>query len=417
MANREIFRKVAIERLSSPEQLDQLMRVTSPKGWIALIAVIGLLIIALVWGFLGYIPTNASGQGILLRRGGVSSVIATGSGQIAEILVHVGDRVTRGQVVARLRQEGIERQIRDNEARREALQRELDTLEQFTRDQTRLSQANAEQRRTNLERSIATLGRQLELQKEKLEVQRELLADGLVTQQTVLTSEQEVNRSRDQLAAQRLELAGLELQRLEQEQQLLQQLETRRAAMRELELELNEKRAALQESAEIVSADEGRVIELRVDAGDVVSPGTTVLSMEVVSEDLMAVIFVPAEMGKQVEPGMEARVTPTTVKPEEYGFIIGEVQWVAEFPSTSRGMSRLLENDDLVLTLMQQGPPIQVDVRLEDDPRTPSGFHWSSSEGPPLEISSGTLAAGSVVVRQNRPISLVIPTVRKKLGI
>ena len=31
-----IFRKVALERLSSPEQLDQLLQVTDPKGWMAL---------------------------------------------------------------------------------------------------------------------------------------------------------------------------------------------------------------------------------------------------------------------------------------------------------------------------------------------------------------------------------------------
>jgi hypothetical protein len=33
-----------------------------------------------------------------------------------------------------------------------------------------------------------------------------------------------------------------------------------------------------------------------------------------------------------------------------------------------------------------------------------------------LKISSGTLASGDVVVRQDRPISLVIPTLREKLG-
>ena len=38
-----IFRKVALERLSSPEQLDQLMQVTSPKGWLALAGLGALL--------------------------------------------------------------------------------------------------------------------------------------------------------------------------------------------------------------------------------------------------------------------------------------------------------------------------------------------------------------------------------------
>ncbi|MEY4095680.1 MAG: hypothetical protein RLZZ53_2879, partial [Acidobacteriota bacterium] len=35
----KIFRKVALDRLASPEQLDLLMEVTSPRSWIALVAV------------------------------------------------------------------------------------------------------------------------------------------------------------------------------------------------------------------------------------------------------------------------------------------------------------------------------------------------------------------------------------------
>ena len=33
---RQIFRKAALTRLASPDQLDQLMQVTSPRSWIAL---------------------------------------------------------------------------------------------------------------------------------------------------------------------------------------------------------------------------------------------------------------------------------------------------------------------------------------------------------------------------------------------
>lgn len=412
-----IFRKVSLERLRSPEQLDQLMQVTSPKGWIALIAVISLLAVALIWGFLGSIPTTAGGEGILLRRGGVTAVISTGSGQVDEVLVGVGDRVEKGQVVARLRQEGIARQVADLEARKAAGLTELAELQSYADDQTRLSKANRTQRRSNLTRSIATFERQLELLRKNLEVQKELLADGLVTQNTVLASEQEVNRVNDQLASERLALSGLELSRLEGEQQLQQRLDAQRNEMREIELQLAEKKASFEESVQIIATDQGRVIELMVDRGDVVNPGSPVMNMELESEDLMAVVFVPAGLGKQVQPGMEVRVTPSTVKAEEHGFIVGEVQWVAEFPSTSRGMGRLLANDDLVNKLMQRGPPIQVDVKLLRDESTSTGFEWSSSKGPNIEISSGTLATGSIIVRESRPITLVIPGFKESLGL
>jgi hypothetical protein len=62
-----IFRKESLERLSSPEQLDQLMQVVSPKSWLPLASLASLMALALVWGFLGRIPITAVGKGILVH--------------------------------------------------------------------------------------------------------------------------------------------------------------------------------------------------------------------------------------------------------------------------------------------------------------------------------------------------------------
>jgi HlyD family secretion protein len=252
--------------------------------------------------------------------------------------------------------------------------------------------------------------------RQRIASERELLKDGLITRQTLLASEQSLNAAQDRLANARLELNGLDLKRVEAEQQVDQQLQSREAQIRDLEIELRERQARLGETARVVSNRAGRVLELLVDRGDVVSPGTAILNLEVISNDLQAVLFVPATAGKRVHPGMPVRVSPSTVKREEFGSILGRVTWAAEYPSTSRGMVRLLGNEALVQKLMQEGPPIQVNVALERDPSTPSGFRWSSSRGPSVKISSGTLATGDVVVRQEAPINLVVPKVREKLG-
>lgn len=416
MAKSKIFRKVALERLSSPEQLDQLMQVTSPRSWLALGAVILLILAALTWSVFGSIPTEAAGEGILIRRGGVSALVANSSGQVETMHVTVGDEIVAGQVVATIRQELRARQLEDLANRKRDQEAEYRDLERYAEEQKRLTAANMAHQRTNLERSIATLERNVEILEERITVQQALLDDGLITQQTLLATEQEVNATRDQMAAQRLELGGLELRRLEASQQLDQQLEIRRSALRDLELELRELRASLEENVNVVATGSGRVLELMVDRGDVLSPGTQILSMELVSEELMAVVFVPAALGKQVHEGMEARIVPSTVQREAHGFMLGEVVRVAEFPSTARGMERLLANAELVSRLMEQGPPIQVDVRLTTDAATPSGYRWSSGRGPDLEISSGTLAGGSIIVREDRPIFLVIPQLQKQLG-
>lgn len=417
MENKKIFRKVALERLSSPEQLDQLMQVTDPKGWLAL-GVLGALILAsLVWGVLGSIPTEARGEGILIRQGGVSNLVAIGEGQVEEILVQVGEVIHKGQPVATVRQDALDRQIQETEAKLEHLRQKYRELERYAEEQRRLRQRNLEQERANLERALATVERQMEILGERLENERQLLADGLITRQEELTTEQELNRARDERDGFRLQLEQLELDRLEAEQQLLQLLDTQRREIRDLEFELQEQQARLEENRRVLSTENGRVLELMAGRGDLVSPGTPVLSLEVASEELMAVLFIPASSGKQVAPGMAARVSPSNVKREEYGFILGEVVRVSEFPATGPGMMRLLSNQALVTRLMEQGPPIQVRVALRRDPSTPSGFAWSSSTGPDLQISSGTLAQGSVIVRQDRPVQLVIPRVRESLGI
>jgi HlyD family secretion protein len=412
-----IFRKVALERLSSPEQLDQLMQVTSPKGWLALGALGALLLASLAWGVFGSIPTQAAGEGILLRQGGVSNLVAAENGQVEEILISVGDVIAKGQVVARIRQEELLRQIRDSRDKLSDMRTKYQELLRYAQEQKALRVRDQGQQRANLERSIRAFTREVELARERIAAEEKLLADGLITKQTLIASEQRLNTAQDQLAASRLELNGLELKGLESEQQVEQQIESRQAEIRDIEIELRERQARLGESARVVSPHAGRVLELLVDRGDVVNPGTPILNLEVVSEELMAVLFVPTSAGKQIQPGMRVQVSPSTVKREEYGSLLGRVTWTAAYPSTARGMTRLLGNEALVQKLMKEGPPIQVNVTLDKDQRTPTGYRWSSSRGPNLQISSGTLATGSIIVKEERPIELIIPKVREGLGL
>jgi HlyD family secretion protein len=412
-----IFRKVALERLSSPEQLDQLVQVTDPRGWLALAGLSALILAAISWGVWGSIPSEAQGQGILLRQGGVSALVAAANGQVEEILVSVGDVIEKGQPVARIRQDALLRQIKDDQSKLTALRTEYANAVRFAEEQKRLRARDLAQQRANLERTIEATEKDLALLRERVEAEQSLLNDGLITKQAFLTTQQTLNTRRDELAGHRLELNGLELKRLEADQQLDQQLEARQTAIRDLDLAARELNAQLGENVKILSPYSGRVLEILADHGAVVTPGTPVLNVEVLSEDLMAVLFVPASAGKQVQRGMTVRVSPSTVKREEYGALLGRVVWVAEFPSTSRGMTRLLGNEALVAKLMEQGPPIQVNVALNRNPATPTGYRWSSSRGPSLKISSGTLASGDIVVKEDRPITLVIPTLREKLGL
>lgn len=99
---RQIFRQEALERLASPEQLDQLMPVASPRAWIALVAAGLLLAAAIGWSFLGTLRTTIEGRGVLMRPGGLKPVAACCAATVDAVSVKVGDPVRQGQELARL---------------------------------------------------------------------------------------------------------------------------------------------------------------------------------------------------------------------------------------------------------------------------------------------------------------------------
>ncbi|MBF0130038.1 MAG: hypothetical protein HQL33_08590 [Alphaproteobacteria bacterium] len=76
-------------------------------------------------------------------------------------------------------------------------------------------------------------------------------------------------------------------------------------------------------------------------------------------------------------------------------------------------MLRTLKNKALVQELSGGGAPFEVSVELKRDPNSPSGFLWSSSRGPEVDINSGTLCEGTLTVREVRLISLVIPALEQ----
>ena len=96
--------------------------------------------------------------------------------------------------------------------------------------------------------------------------------------------------------------------------------------------------------------------------------GTPVIAIESEGTRLEALVYIPAESGKNVKPGMEVRVEPSTVKREEFGTMVGTVVTVSEFPITPQGMAAVLHNDNLVTRFSHDGPSYAATVSLEQDP-------------------------------------------------
>jgi len=100
MAQDSIFREKALAKLSSPEQLDQLIIITDRKGWIAVLAIGIILIASLIWAFTANLPVMISGSGILVAEGGIHEMVAIQDGTVKEVKVNLNEIVEVNQLIA-----------------------------------------------------------------------------------------------------------------------------------------------------------------------------------------------------------------------------------------------------------------------------------------------------------------------------
>jgi HlyD family secretion protein len=413
---KEIFRSVALERLSSPEQLDQLMAVTTPRGWLLLIGVGALLATALVWGVLGSVPERITGQGILTRSGGVLEVEAAADGKVTDVSVRVGDHVSQGQVIARIDQQDLVLRIQQARSLVAELRGRHEQQRRSGARDVETSGAYLAQRREQLRASIEAGESTLARLDEQIASQEELLSQGLITRQRLSETQQQRNQQEERVRQSRSELVQLDAEGGQVQNQAQKSAQESEAALRDAGRELERLENELRTTSEVTSPYTGLVLEVMAEQGTMVTRGQPMLTVSLdgkAVKGLEAIIYIPSVHGKKIRPGMDVQIAPNTVKKEEFGYLMGKVTYVSDFPVTPQGMARVLKNEHLVTALSGDDAPYQIHVDLLPDPDNVSTFRWTSSEGPPLRIQSGTMASAGVVVERRRPILMVIPQLRR----
>ncbi len=415
--NQSIFRKAALERLSSPEQLDKLVTLTDPRGWLALLSFGLLLIVLLSWGIMGTIPTNVQAAGILISQGGqVVDAMTPAAGRLETLRVHENDLVERDQVVALLRQTQIEQQLGNARQLVEEREQELARLRLAQQRELRLKKANFAARREAISRSIEAAEARAGYLERVLALQEAQVDKGYIPRHKIEEQRTELNKVRQEIADAHNNI--LELEADELDLVILREQELNRVVQRisEARRQVNELEVKLRNDSTVKAPASGRVTEVKLSEGSVVGPGQAVLSIEVGGAGLQVMAFVPTEHGKKIRAGMQVRIEPSTIKKEEHGTLLGVVDEISEFPVTPEGMKRLLQNENLVMRFTEAGPPYLAQIDLLEA-ATPSGYRWSGGGAPLFEISSGTTVETEITIREQAPISLVIPLLKKYTGI
>jgi HlyD family secretion protein len=363
-----VFRKAAIERVSSPEQLDVLMQVTSPIGWLALATVAVVLALALAWSVFGSIPDLVEARGVLMRGERLFEVQASMAGTVQRLSVRPGTVLGADEVVAVIRrdQAGLEERRADE-----------------------LSLARTESLLSAKERELATV-------RQQRATQEELIQHGLSARNTIFEFDRNLNVVQGEINA------------LEHE---IEQLKSRQVT-----------------TAEVTVSTAGRVVQVLKNAGDRVRENEPLLRMEQTvaaggangfcGGKVHAILYVPTQLAAKVRSGVLARVSPADVKREEYGYIVGRVEWVATYAASSDDMREKLKNDQLVTAFGAGGPVYEARVCLDSDAANDrNGFKWSSGKGPVQPIEPGAPCDASMVVDERRPYTYVIPALRRASGL
>jgi HlyD family secretion protein len=412
-----IFRQAALDRLSSPEQLDHLVPLTSPAGWAAAFALLAIAVAAVCWSVLGTVPTSVYGSGILVSRGGhVFDAMAPYSGTVIAV-ADIGTVVKKGDRLATLDDTELRQDLAHAEEVVREKQADLASLRQNFEQQIALKHKNAMAQRANLARIIAAATQRRDFYSKLLARQDKIVQQGFLTERfqeetrhSMDEADQEARDARTallKLDAEEADLAGQrDLAVLGAEQ-----------AVNEARRHVDELKIQLDQATQVLSPLDGTVTELKTRPGTVVSPGKPILSIETAGSGLELLLYIPPEFGKKVAPGMDVRIEPATVKKEEYGTMIGRVLSVSDFPMTAEGMASVLQNPQLVTRFMEQGPPYAVRVELAPDPTSESGYRWSGGPGPPIHLTSGTTVRASVTINRRAPISLLLPLLKGQAGI
>jgi HlyD family secretion protein len=417
-APQRVFRAAALDRAASPEQLDHLVVITKPSDWIVAAVIALALVAAIGWGIVGRIPTRVSGDGILVSNGGrVVDAVSAAAGRLSSVSIAVGDHVVRGQVIAQIVQTDIEQQ--HNEAVAVFHERERANAVLVSRVRSEL--ASKSQNFVKLEDALNQVIKATQQRVEYLTVDvrnlESLLAKGYTTRKNLEDRRQELTSAQQRKEDAQNEILKLRSQKTDLETQRDREMRESEFALNEAQRKATATAETLNQNTQVSSPIEGRVVEVKISPGSVLAVGTPVVAIESEGSNLEAVIYIPAEQGKKVKPGMQVNLEPSTVKREEFGMMLGKVETVSDFPMTPQGMAAVLHNDSLVTRFSREGAPYAATVVIEQDASTETGYRWAVGDGPNIHLTSGTLTRAEITTRRQRPLDLIIPLIKHITGI
>lgn len=128
MEGKSIFRKSSLESVSSPEQLNEYIKVINPGIFIILAGVAAIVAAAALWSVFGSVSDTVHVKGVIFPQDGVVDVIPEVEGRISDIRVKNGDFVNAGQIISVIPQDNLIERINEMKASDNPNTKEINSL-------------------------------------------------------------------------------------------------------------------------------------------------------------------------------------------------------------------------------------------------------------------------------------------------
>jgi len=414
-----IFRQAALNRLAALDSMDAAAKTVRFKDLFAFVVLLLVFVGAFVWAISATAPVKVRGEGIVLQKAGLNEIVANGGGRIKKLILSVGVNVLEGQTIAELEKPEIEADLRRVQAELIDVKLRQKSLREFFSETEQRESKVEDDRITAIYRIQSSINRRQELLENRLKNVRSMIAQKIFTANRLIDIELQLTEATEKNGSLGLQIRTIETGRINRQKKQTLTLLDERQKVGELQRKITRLQERLQAESTVRSLHTGRVIELKVNRGDVVVSGTSLAVLSPVgnsSEADYGTLYVSPADGKRIKTGMKVELVPSTLKREQYGALLGVVEFVSAVPSTLESMQRNIKNAQLVKRLSGTGAPFEVRVSFTKNSKNISGFEWSASKGPSSKISPGTLFAGDIVVNRKTLLELLFPFVSQSYG-
>lgn len=310
MADTSLFSKEALDNLRSPEKLDTMLGITTPIGWMVMVALALMVFSIILWSVFGSMSEKAEGAGILLDSDGVVSVAHTSSGSVVKLYVQKGSQVKKGDVLAVLSQPEVKTDIK-------AASKNV-YLGQNFRD----------------------------------------------SMQNAANYDAKMNAARD--------------------------------------------------SETVISSYDGIVDQVDVEIGSVVQSGSRICTIRRTQnrDDIAGTLYVPADEGKKIEPGMTVQISPEVSNGgSKNGSLIGVVRSISQYPVSQENILQKIGNNQQLPSWFAKHANTEalaeVSFDLVKDDTSATGYLWTSIIGQHRLPTPGSVCTGFVIVDSQPPLEKV----------